>query len=444
MTIKLFLLFFSAWTLVKNVFLDQVSHRHDKKPLPEEVCGIYDADRYQSYLQRKHEYRVVSLMEGLIHLIADMIILFSPFYRMIEQLSGGNVYFITILTIVFLELISTVISTPFSYYETFVIEEKYGLNKTTKKEFFKDTLVDDVVDLVSELFLYFIIVWICRAVGGILLKTAIGYGLSSLIVFAVIGVLVLCVLLLALFQLLNLRLKYRFMDLPEGELRDKINAMTKDSKKKIRRICVYNESSKSVEKNAFLLKFLWYREFGIADNFLDGNSEEELLAVLAHETGHLKYKERIYDYLNHVFSLVLVCGMVWLLANISVLQQLDLAIRSAFDLTITNYVLSVSLALHLLKPYLFLSRTYGNYLSRKHEYDADAYCASLGYAEPLKHAFMKLSSDELININPSPLIEFLDYDHPSMYRRIKAINEQAQIYAQSHQVGSENTEQISS
>ena len=130
-----------------------------------------------------------------------------------------------------------------------------------------------------------------------------------------------------------------------------------------------------------------------------------------------------------VFSALLIGGLIWLVANISVLQQLDLAVRSAFGLNATNYLLCISLVLYFLNPYVFFSRTYKNYLSRKQEYAADAYSVSLGYAEPLKDTFMKLSGDELMNVNPAPVIEFLDYDHPGMYRRIKAINEQVQIHA---------------
>ena len=91
-------------------------------------------------------------------------------------------------------------------------------------------------------------------------------------------------------SLLVMRKKYTFTEMEDGELRSQIEAYASEAKKKVRHIKIYDESKKSNDKNAFLLKFLWIREFGIADNFINENSEDELLAVLLHEIGHLKHK----------------------------------------------------------------------------------------------------------------------------------------------------------
>ena len=230
-------------------------------------------------------------------------------------------------------------------------------------------------------------------------------------------------------QIVSLRIQYKFTPMEEGELRSKINALQESSKKKVKRIYVYNESKKSVSKNAFLLKFLFYREFGIADNFLNENSERELLAVLSHEIGHLKHKKNAMDYCKYVFFVLLLVGFWVMLAFPEMAPQESVFfdwINRSFNTTVPNYYIVLSMILGIGKPLISLLGIFGNYRQRKEEYEADREAVKNGYGEDLIATFKRMSSDELIDINPHPLMVILYHDHPTIYQRIVAIRKAAQ------------------
>ncbi len=218
-----------------------------------------------------------------------------------------------------------------------------------------------------------------------------------------------------------MRLQYTFSEMEDCELREQIESFAQESKKKIRHIKIYNESKKSNSKNAFLLKFLGYREFGIADNFLDENSQDELLAVLLHEIGHLKHKKNLFNYLNYLFCFFFFLFFVYLIPNAKNIVHLNHLINTSFGLQYTNYYLSFTIFSYAYLPFSFLFKIYKNFVSCKEEKEADYNAVDHGYGQALIDTFTKVSSDELIDVNPHPLIEFLNYDHPSMYKRITYI-----------------------
>ncbi|MCD7839312.1 MAG: M48 family metalloprotease, partial [Erysipelotrichaceae bacterium] len=113
-----------------------------------------------------------------------------------------------------------------------------------------------------------------------------------------------------------------------------------------------------------------------------------------------------------------------LLAHISILENLSSSILQTFNITTINYYLIIFVLTTLLKPIIFIFSVFNNYATRVEEYEADRHSVSLGYGKELITTFKELSKDELVNVNPSPIIEFLEYDHPGMYHRIKAIDEE--------------------
>ena len=423
MIIKLFMFFYDLLSHGISFATWHISSKHDKLPLPPEVANIYEPVRYQAYLNHKSETKRLDLCSSACSLGFSVFTIFSPFYHWIERLAGSNVYIILLLTFFISSFVTTLFSLPFSFYQTFIIDEKYNLNKYTKKEFFKDEFIDFITDFLTlSVFLCFI-VFICRSIGKWLLTTNIAYGTALLICIGIFALLGFVLIGINAISIISLRLQYRFSELPEGDLKEKIKALTAGSKKKIKKIQTYNESSKSTSKNAFLLRFLWYREFGIADNFLNENSERELLAVLAHEAGHLRYKKTILDYVANLPLLIIFAAIVWIIPNAEFFSAFDRYIQQSFNLQHTNYYLILTSLLLCLSPFTSIVGIFSKYLSRKHEYDADAHAVNLGYGKELKETFEKASNDELANIYPSPLIEFLEYSHPGMYNRIKAINE---------------------
>lgn len=424
MSARIVLVIFSLFDLVWSRVKAKIAKIQRDKKLPDEVADIYDFERYQTFLDYMADNSRLMFVKQIIDFVLGTAVILSPLFTWIETKSNKNVYIVVLYTFLLLLVIDKVTDIPFSYYNTFVIREKYKQNKMTKKTFIKDTVSELILETflligVLELMTY-IVSWLKR-----LSETANpGYGKSFLICLGIAFVIFTFVVIAGLISLGFLRIQYKFTPLEEGELRDKINKLQESSKKKVKKINVYNESKKSVSKNAFLLKLFFYREFGIADNFLNDNSERELLAVLSHEIGHLKHKKRFIDYLGYIEMGILFIAL-WLYvaspAKFPFIDIFDNWVMRSFDISVPNYYIILFIVLSFGKPLFALIGLFNNYRQRKEEFEADQEAVSNGYGEELITTFKRLSSDELIDINPHPLIVALYHDHPTIYQRIVAI-----------------------
>ncbi len=424
MSARLVFIILNVLDLIWSMIKARIAKIQRSKPLPEEVSDIYDKDRYQTFLNYKSDNKRIYFVSKLIQFIIDTVIILSPIYAWIENISNKNVYVIVIITVVILMLIDEIVSIPFDYYNTFVIREKYKLNKMNLKEFVKDTIVETIMQLLIVTAIMEVFTALVTEMNDFAVTYRFGYFKSFLVCLAIAAAFFVFLVIMVVIQIVSLRIQYKFTPLEEGDLRNKINDLQESSKKKVKRIYVYDESKRSVSKNAFLLKFLFYREFGIADNFLNENSERELLAVLSHEIGHLKHKKNAMDYCKYVFFVLLLVGFWVMLAFPEMAPQESVFlnwINSSFNTTIPNYYIVFSLMLGIGKPLLSLLGIFSNYRQRKEEYEADREAVKNGYGEDLIATFKRMSSDELIDINPHPLMVILYHDHPTIYQRIVAI-----------------------
>ncbi|MBO4356489.1 MAG: M48 family metallopeptidase [Clostridia bacterium] len=416
-----FIVIMIALGLVYNFIRGLLAEKKRREPLPPEVSDVYDPDRYQKYLSYVKDNKRAGLIFGLIDLVIECAILFSGVFPFIEKIGNKNVYSILFYTLLLFWVVESIFGLIKDYYMTFKIEQKYGLNKKNGKEFAKDYLINIFSTAAITLSLSFILAFIGEHMNKWTNGFTVGILKALLIGLGIAAVIALFVMIASLFSYRMLRLQYKFTPMPESDLRSKIEDLQKGSKKKVKEIYIYDESKKSTAKNAFMLKLLWHREFGIADNFLNENSERELLAVLSHETGHLKHKKTFLDILGYIFLGLLFVGFVLLVAYPQAPLAIIKWIRDSFGITVNNYYLIVTAVSYTFTPVFFLINIYRNSNSRINEYEADAEAVKNGYGEDLIKTFKNLSSDELINVNPHPVIEFLEYNHPGMYNRIKAI-----------------------
>ncbi|SUO04017.1 Peptidase family M48 [Faecalicoccus pleomorphus] len=415
---RILLIVFTILSFLYEIITYTLIQHQRKKPLPKEVADIYPADRYQTFLAYKKDLKPIFFTRSILSTCASLIVLISPFYSLLDH---PNPYIGWILTMLVILLIDQLIDLPFDYYTTFTIENRYELNHRTKKEFFKDLLISNITNGIATLLLGYLFVYICTHIESWTHHFAISYTESFLFCLGLAFVFFLLFCILQLIALGSMRLQYHFHELEEGKLRQQIWEFCKESKKKVRHIKIYDESKKSNSRNAFLLSFLGYREFGIADNFILQNKTDELYAVLLHEIGHLKHKKNIWNWLQYVWIVCFFCFLVWLIPNAHVILSLNEWILHDFHLEYTNYYLSLSCFLTLFKPILFILNLYRNYVSCKEENEADNNAVQHGYGNALIQTFKTISTDELIDVNPHPIIEFLEYDHPGMYRRISTI-----------------------
>lgn len=420
---KLFILIAIIISNVYGVITWRIADRQRKKPLPEEVADIYDSERYQKYLEYTADNKRLSFKYKIIDGVTDLILIFSPIYSAIEKLCQSNPYLVTLVTLLIVDIVAGV-SNWFSGYErTFTVEEKYGFNKKDLKEFVKDFMLEQLLNFVLIIVILEFITFVIEN----LFKWTNGFEVSVInsiiITTAIFGAFFIIGVLMQRLSYVMLKKQYVFTPLEDGPLRDKILAFQEGAKKKTDKIYIYNESKKSTSKNAFLLKIIGRREFGIADNFMNENDERELLAVLSHEVGHLKHKKNILNYLSYLVFVALYIIIIFAMINPSIFQMLAAWIRSSFAIEINNYYLIFVTVMWLTRPILWGDSIFNNYRSRYEEREADREAVKNGYGTELIATFKRLSTDELINVNPHPFIEFTEYSHPGMYQRIKAINE---------------------
>lgn len=418
MKLKIILVIFLLLKFLWEQLLVHLTWVQRNKPLPEIVSHIYSKERYDSYISYKKEYKKVNLITNLFSLTIEIIIILSNFYTLFDY---SNPYLCVVLTLLATGIISKAIEIPLDYYSTFNIEEKYGLNKKTKREWLKDILLNLVMEIIMSIVLYGFVVFVCSNIQEWTNNFEINYAQSFIFCLLIALAFFAIMVLLSLLSLVMLKVQYKFTEMEDNDLRKKIEGFLNESKKKVKHIKVYNESKKSTSKNAFMLKLLWYREFGIADNFLNENAEDELLAVLLHEIGHLKHKKNIYNYLKYLFILLIFMFFVWLIPNARYIIDINAYVNNSFNLKYTNYILSTSILVYAYTPLSLIMSIFNNYVSCKEEQEADFNAVDHGYGQALIDTFTKLSSDELIDVNPHPFVELVEYDHPGMYRRISYI-----------------------
>ncbi len=398
-----------------------ITDRQQKKPIPSEVRDIYTPEKYRDFLNREHDYLPLFIAARITNILANAFFIYSPYYAWMEILGRGNEYLIVLATILSSELVSFMLSVPRSYYATFTIEEKYGLNRMSRKSFWKDKCISVFTSLFVSAALYGFVIFIMHRLPSWTGIEPLTYGRSFLLVGAIIVISAVFIFAVSIIAYFIQRMQYSYRDLEPGELRDKIMALTKGAKRKIRRIEIYDESKKSNSKNAYMLRILWYRAFGIADNYLDENSERELLAVLAHEAGHLKHKKILPEYLEYGTIVILLILMTFLLPHAHIVTEIAQQINQSYGISVNNYVLLLSYVSAVLTPLTFVSGVFSNYISRRNETEADLNAVKEGYGEELIETFKKMGSDELIDVNPAPILEFLEDDHPSIVSRIRTI-----------------------
>ena len=399
-----------------------------KKPLPKEVADVYDGERYQKYFEYVADQKKLRKKYKLLDLVINMGLIFSPFFSLVESMCNSNPYLSVLVSFVLIRAVSLVPDTIAEYEVTFKLMGKYGLNKMGKKEFAKDTVLNIMFELTIMVLFTEILAFIGEHLPTWTNGFSIGYFKTViLLVGIVIGVKAFGLIAQGISYLM-IKAQYTFTPLEDEELKEKIMKLQEGAKKKVKNIYIYNESKKTTYKNAFLLRLPWYTEFGIADNFIDENSEEELLAVLSHEIGHLKHKKNLFDYSRKAVSVLELIVIAYFMVHPEIVFLMNSWVRYSFGLTTNNYYVLLVVIGYVIGPIIFSLRVFDAYCSRRDEYEADREAVKNGYGEELIRTFKAVSCDEFINVNPHPFIEFTEYDHPGMYNRIKAIKQAEALY----------------
>ena len=400
--------------LFSNI-LDYINHRNWKDEIPNELKDFYDKEKYKkakNYALSKNKISLFS--SSLSFLLVISLIVFNG-YGIIDHFVSSNlsIFFESLqissnfiqsgIFFLILFILNSFISIPFSYYNTFVIEEKFGFNKTTKLTFF--------IDIIKSTLLSFFI-------GGILLFLAL-YLYENLNdgfwLWLWIGLSLLMILINMFYADLIVPIFNKLTPLDDGELRNKIEKYSKDVGYLLKNIYVIDGSKRSTKANAFFSGLGPRKTIALYDTLIEKHTENELVAVLAHEVGHFK-KKHIFSGL--IMSIIQIGIMSFFFELCLKLPEISIALgglESSFHLGLVGFSIIFS-------PISILSGIIMNYNSRKNEFEADAYAKETFNGEDLSLALKKLSVDSLSNIYPHPLYVFFHYSHPPLIQRLRALN----------------------
>jgi len=378
---------------------------YQRQSLPANVKEIYSKDKLEqsrSYFAENTRFGLIRSTFGYVLMLALLVSGFFPFVGQLSSQITNNELLQTFLFLSILLILNTIITLPFNYYETFSIEARFGFNKSTKSLFFKDVLRNIVLSTVLS-----------SGIAVLLHSLFVGLGdmfvLGSWIALSVIIVLVFMLNTKVFVKIFN-----KLIPLPDGSLRDAIQALAKKTGFKAKAIYTMDASKRSSKLNAFFSGFGPVREIALFDTLIAKLDEKQILSVLAHEIGHAKH----FDEIRLIMQQMLVIGVYALLFN---LLLGNLSILTAFGFTGPFFAFSLILFGFLIEPFDFLLGLPTNWLSRRAEYAADAFAVAQGYKDPMVGALKVLVKENFANLTPHPLQVLLTYSHPPMHDRLAAI-----------------------
>lgn len=386
--------------------LDFLNSRHFNKPIPEELEDVFDAKEYQkSQLYKGERYRFSILVSSL-SLVATLLFFFLDGFAYVDDIArsvSDNEIVIALIFFGIIMLASDFLSTPFSYYSTFVIEEKYGFNKTTKATFLMDKLKGWLMGAIIGGILLAVIIWFYESTGEYFWL----YAWGIITVFTVFINLFYAKLIVPLFN--------KQTPLEVSTLRSEIERYASKVGFTLDKIFVIDGSKRSTKANAYFSGFGSEKRVTLYDTLIHDLDEDEIVAVLAHEVGHYKRNHIIINLVAAIFSTGFTLWLLSLFIGNPLLSEALNISQPSFHIGIVAFGV-------LYVPISGVTGLLMKYLSRKFEYQADDYAKNTYAAKPLISGLKKLSKNSLSNLTPHPLYVFAHYSHPTLLQRFRNLN----------------------
>ncbi|MAL18469.1 MAG: peptidase M48 [Balneola sp.] len=374
------------------------------KKLPEEFEGVYDEDTYA----KSQEYTKVRTKFGFLTGGFDLALVlgfwFSGGFNWLDEIvrAWGFGELVTGLIYIGILIFSkTIITLPFSIYSTFVIEERFGFNKTTPKTFVMDMVKGLGLGLLIGTPLLAGILWFFMYAGDL----AWLYAWGAVTAFTLIMQYVAPTWIMPLFN--------KFTPLEEGELRTSIENYTDKVDFPLQGLFVIDGSKRSSKSNAFFTGFGKNKRVALYDTLIENHTIQELVAVLAHEIGHYKKKHIIKGMITSIAQ----TGVMFFLLSIFLQAE---GLFDAFYMDEMSVYVGLIFFGMLYAPIDMILSIFMQMISRKHEFEADNYAAeTTGEPEDMISTLKKLSKDNLSNLTPHSFYVFLNYSHPPVLERIR-------------------------
>ena len=390
-----------SWTQ----YLASRNRKRMSPEIPPQLEGIYNKEDYA----RQQEYQKTNsrfgLYTSLFSFVVMILVLSLGLFGWLDELLRQYITNETGLTLVFfgvIYIINDIITLPLDYYGTFVIEERFGFNRSTKRTFWLDQLKSLLMTAIIGGLILTLIVWLYGSLG----EYAWLYAWAAVTVFSLFMTLFYSNIIVPLFN--------KQTPLEEGELRDAIEAFANKAGFAIKNIYVMDASKRSTKANAYFTGFGAKKRIVLFDTLINDLDTDEIVAVLAHEIGHYKKKHT----LQGMFISICYTGFILFLLSLFLgNQEIAIALggkEASFHLGLIAFSI-------LFTPISMIIGIFSSMYSRRNEYQADVYAAGFGLEDALIGGLKKLSVKSLSNLNPDPLYVFFYYSHPTLLQRMEEL-----------------------
>ena len=388
---------------VIDKYIDHLNAKHFNDEIPNELKDVYNKEEYvKSQAYKKENYRFSLLTSTFTIVITLCFFIFKGFAWVdgFARSFSSNEISVALIFFGVIMIGSDMLNTPFSYYHTFVIEEKYGFNKTSKRLFIIDKIKGWLLSAIIGGGILAIIIWFYQKTGDLFwLYTWLFIG-----VFTIFMTMFYSSLIVPLFN--------KQTPLEEGALKESIYAFSQKAGFTLNNIYVIDGSKRSTKANAYFSGFGAKKRIVLYDTLINELSIEEIVAVLAHEIGHYKKKHVMIN----MFASLLLTGITLLLFSLFINNAI---LSEALSVEIPSFHIGLITFGILYSPISELTGILMNYMSRKFEYQADNYAKTKYNGEDLVSSLKKLSRNSLSNLTPHKASVFVHYSHPTLLQRVK-------------------------
>ncbi len=399
------------WAL--GLVMRWLDRRNFARQRPPGLERVYDEEQYA----RARSYTGVRSRFGALVATFDLIVLLAfwglggfgwldeTVRSLADRWFGGHPIAIGLGFVGALGVGQALLALPFQVWSTFVIEERFGFNRTTLRTFVVDLIKGALVGVV---------------LGTPLLAAVLAffhYGGPQAWLWAWLFVTVFVVAVQYVVPTWIMPLFNKFEPLEDGELRERLTEYAEEVEFPLQEVFVIDGSRRSNKANAFFTGFGKRKRIALFDTLVESHTVPELLAVLAHEVGHYKKKHLV---IGMALSIVQTGFMLWLFGT-AIRQE---GLFRAFGVGQPSVWAGMVFFGLLMAPLGLVLGPLASYISRRHEFQADRWAVeTTGHAKELVSALLKLSTDNLAHPTPHPLRVAMEYSHPPLLVRIGAIEE---------------------
>ncbi len=386
--------------------LHLVQYRSGSNPTPANVADVFDSEEYAKWKRYNSENCRFAMVSTALHLALTLALLFSGAFAAVAALFPAGIFWQLFAVVLTEAAADALLGVGLNYYDTMVIEEKYGFNRSTMKTF----VTDQIRNFLLGLGLNLLLMWLLSVI-----HTALGDGMILLFAAVVFCIVMAISFLYPIFS----RLGNKFTPLEEGELKDALMGLLTKHGYQVKAIEVMDASRRTTKLNAYFTGFGKLKTIVLYDNLINAMTPDEICAVFAHELGHGLHKDVLKQQTMNLGNILLMAVVVWLTVRYPQLHQ-------AFGFEGVNYGFAnilTGIFLGLITPLTSMAM---NAYSRFAEFRADRQAVQEGYGPALVTALKKLAKENFAHLAPSKAYVVLEYSHPPLSQRIAAVEAAAQ------------------